>query len=81
MLSRAKGTQELSLKTWARNSDRSGSRLSGKENGELLAEGETEFDVLVTVNTNLLYQQNLAGADSPLWFSNHPPIALNTSAI
>jgi hypothetical protein len=55
VLSRAKGTQELSLKTWARNSDRSGSRLSGKENGELLAEAETEFDVLVTVNTNLLY--------------------------
>jgi len=34
---------------------------SGKENGELLAEAETEFDVLVTVDTNLLYQQNLAG--------------------
>jgi predicted nuclease of predicted toxin-antitoxin system len=34
---------------------------SGKENGELLAEAETEFDVLVTVDTNLRYQQNLAG--------------------
>src|SRR6266446_502776 len=34
---------------------------SGKENGELLAVAETEFDVLVTVDTNLRYQQNLAG--------------------
>ena len=34
---------------------------SGKENGELLALAETEFDVLVTVDTNLRYQQNLAG--------------------
>jgi len=34
---------------------------SGKENGELLALAEAEFDVLVTVDTNLRYQQNLAG--------------------
>jgi hypothetical protein len=34
---------------------------SGKENGELLAIAETEFDVLVTIDTNLRYQQNLAG--------------------
>jgi predicted nuclease of predicted toxin-antitoxin system len=34
---------------------------SGKENGALLAVAETEFDVLVTVDTNLRYQQNLAG--------------------
>ncbi|MFZ3202104.1 MAG: DUF5615 family PIN-like protein [Candidatus Acidiferrales bacterium] len=34
---------------------------SGKENGELLALAETKFDVLVTVDTNLRYQQNLAG--------------------
>jgi predicted nuclease of predicted toxin-antitoxin system len=33
---------------------------SGKENGELLAAAETKFDVLVTVDTNLRYQQNLA---------------------
>ena len=32
---------------------------SGKENGELLAAAEKEFDVLVTVDTNLRYQQNL----------------------
>jgi hypothetical protein len=49
---------------------------SGKQNGELLAEAETEFDVLVTVDTNLNWQD----ADSPLWFSNHPPIALNTGS-
>ena len=34
---------------------------SGKENGDLLAVAETEFDVLVTLDTNLRYQQNLAG--------------------
>jgi predicted nuclease of predicted toxin-antitoxin system len=34
---------------------------SGKENGELLALAETKFEVLVTVDTNLRYQQNLAG--------------------
>jgi predicted nuclease of predicted toxin-antitoxin system len=34
---------------------------SGKENGELLAVAEAEFNVLVTVDTNLRYQQNLAG--------------------
>jgi predicted nuclease of predicted toxin-antitoxin system len=34
---------------------------SGKENGELLALAEAEFDVLVTLDTNLRYQQNLAG--------------------
>jgi predicted nuclease of predicted toxin-antitoxin system len=34
---------------------------SGKQNGELLSLAETTFDVLVTVDTNLRYQQNLAG--------------------
>ena len=34
---------------------------SGKENGELLALAEAEFNVLVTLDTNLRYQQNLAG--------------------
>ena len=34
---------------------------SGKENGELLSLAETAFDVLVTVDTNLRYQQNLKG--------------------
>jgi len=34
---------------------------SGKHNGELLNLAETAFDVLVTVDTNLRYQQNLAG--------------------
>ena len=34
---------------------------SGKENGELLALAEGKFDVLVTLDTNLNYQQNLAG--------------------
>jgi predicted nuclease of predicted toxin-antitoxin system len=34
---------------------------SGKQNGELLSLAETAFDVLITVDTNLRYQQNLAG--------------------
>jgi predicted nuclease of predicted toxin-antitoxin system len=34
---------------------------SGKQNGELLNLADTVFDVLVTVDTNLRYQQNLSG--------------------
>jgi len=34
---------------------------SGKENGELLTLAEGKFDVLVTLDTNLNYQQNLTG--------------------
>lgn len=33
---------------------------SGIENGELLALAEAEFDVFLTVDQNLKYQQNLA---------------------
>jgi predicted nuclease of predicted toxin-antitoxin system len=33
---------------------------SGKQNGELLTLAETHFDVLITLDTNLRYQQNLA---------------------
>jgi len=33
---------------------------SGKQNGELLRLAEAAFDVLVTVDTNLRYQQSLA---------------------
>src|SRR6266403_1407223 len=32
---------------------------SGKQNGELLSLAEAAFDVFVTVDTNLRYQQNL----------------------
>lgn len=34
---------------------------SGKKNGELLSLAESSFDVLVTLDTNIQYQQNLAG--------------------
>lgn len=34
---------------------------SGKQNGELLSLAETTFDVLITVDTNISYQQNLTG--------------------
>ncbi|MGC2817438.1 MAG: hypothetical protein WA207_18750, partial [Candidatus Acidiferrum sp.] len=34
---------------------------SGKQNGELLGLAETAFDVPVTLDTNLRYQQNMAG--------------------
>src|SRR6267142_3529244 len=53
---------------------------SGKENGELLAVAETQFDVLVTVDTNLRYQQNLTGRRIAIVVLHHPPIVLNTSA-
>jgi len=32
---------------------------SGKQNGELLQLAESEFDVLITLDTNVRYQQNL----------------------
>jgi predicted nuclease of predicted toxin-antitoxin system len=32
---------------------------SGKQNGELLSLAEAAFDVLVTLDTNLRYQENL----------------------
>jgi predicted nuclease of predicted toxin-antitoxin system len=35
--------------------------LGGKENGELLVAAEESFDVLVTVDRNIQYQQNIAG--------------------
>jgi len=34
---------------------------AGKKNGDLVNLAETGFDVLLTVDTNLRYQQNLAG--------------------
>ena len=34
---------------------------AGKKNGELLNLAENSFDVLVTIDTNLRYQQNLTG--------------------
>jgi hypothetical protein len=35
-------------------------RWTGKKNGALLALAETDFDVLVTADSNLLFQQNLS---------------------
>jgi predicted nuclease of predicted toxin-antitoxin system len=34
---------------------------SGKQNGELLALAEASFEVFITLDTNLSYQQNLSG--------------------
>ena len=39
---------------------------SGKENGELLALADASFDVLVTVDQNIRYQQNLTGLNIAL---------------
>lgn len=39
----------------------SASRVGRKKNGELLDLAEPLFDVLVTLDTNVQYQQNLAG--------------------
>jgi len=38
-----------------------GAGWSGKQNGEPLRLAEAAFDALVTMDTNLRYQQNLAG--------------------
>lgn len=35
--------------------------FEGKENGELLALAEASFDVLITVDKNIRYQQNMRG--------------------
>ena len=35
--------------------------FSGKENGELLALAEGQFDVFVTIDKNIRYQQNMTG--------------------
>ncbi|OLD84453.1 MAG: hypothetical protein AUF64_01620 [Chloroflexi bacterium 13_1_20CM_54_36] len=35
--------------------------FSGKENGELLALAEEQFDVFVTIDKNIRYQQNMTG--------------------
>jgi predicted nuclease of predicted toxin-antitoxin system len=34
---------------------------SGKENGELLGLAEAQYEVLITIDKNIRYQQNLAG--------------------
>lgn len=39
---------------------------SGKENGELLALAEGSFDVVITIDRNLRYQQNLTGREIAL---------------
>jgi predicted nuclease of predicted toxin-antitoxin system len=40
--------------------------FSGKENGELLAVADEKFDVLVTVDKNIRYQQNISGRNLAL---------------
>jgi predicted nuclease of predicted toxin-antitoxin system len=35
----------------------------GATNGELLAQAESLFDVLITIDRNIRYQQNLQGRD------------------
>jgi len=51
---------------------------AGKKNGELLSVAENVFDVLVTVDTNLRYQQNLARRKIASLFFNLPPTASTT---
>lgn len=46
---------------------------SGKENGELLARADGHFDVLVTLDRNLRYQQNLTGRRTRLARPAWPP--------
>ena len=55
---------------------------SGKKNGELLALAENNFDVFLTLDKNLQYQQNLTNRNialSPRWrqierYGRHPAI-------
>ena len=35
--------------------------FAGKENGELLSLAESRFDVLITIDKNIRYQQNMSG--------------------
>ena len=35
--------------------------FSGKENGELIALAEKKFNVLITIDKNIRYRQNIAG--------------------
>ncbi len=35
--------------------------FSGKQNGDLLAVAEQRFDVLITIDKNIRYQQNITG--------------------
>jgi predicted nuclease of predicted toxin-antitoxin system len=53
---------------------------TGKQNGELLKLAETAFDVLVTLDTNLRYQQNLTGRtiSMPAAFRHRGPRSLRT---
>jgi predicted nuclease of predicted toxin-antitoxin system len=51
---------------------------AGKKNGELLDLAEPLFDVLVTSDTNVQYQQILQVVKLRSWFSTPPPIDLNT---
>jgi hypothetical protein len=57
---------------------------AGLTNGELLAAAEEAFDVLVTTDQSLQYQQNLAGrrlAILVLPTTSWPRLSLHTSAI
>jgi hypothetical protein len=45
---------------WSRNQDGKTTGLDGDQNGELLALAAREFDLFVTVDRNLSFQQNVA---------------------
>lgn len=57
----------------------------GRTNGELLASAEAEgFDLLITADKNLRYQQNLSGrviAILELWTNHRPTLEQNFSRI
>jgi predicted nuclease of predicted toxin-antitoxin system len=50
---------------------------SGRQNGERLSLAETALDVLVAVDTNLLYQQNLAGRKAAIVVLQSPSSRLD----
>ena len=53
---------------------------AGKKNGELLNLAENAFDVLVTIDTNLRYQQNLTGRKIAILLLSAPTNRLDVLA-
>jgi predicted nuclease of predicted toxin-antitoxin system len=51
--------------------------FAGKENGELLALAEGQFDVLITIDKNIHYQQNIRGRNIAILIMRAPSNAID----
>jgi hypothetical protein len=56
---RAAKIEVLFHRCWSRVRDGYGRRIQRKENGELLALADKQFDVLITVDKNIRHQQSI----------------------